>query len=120
MTLQGDTPQPCLRKMRCVTDGPLVAARIYRDCRCTIGGGDDSELHPWTMACDRYPHLEAEINDKPVEPWRVWTWGEDIQQHEYDYLIKLRRHIDENEPWAGDADPYKPIDWSTLGPPTGR
>lgn len=34
------------------------AARIYRRCVCTPGGGLP---HDWTDACDRYPPLTARI-----------------------------------------------------------
>ena len=114
-----DFAEPCLRKVLRVSGGRRwVAARIHRTCHCTIHGGDDSTPHPWRESCDRYPHLVAEIDGEPASIERVWTARREIKQHEFDYLTAVSRHIEEHEPDAYDADPYKPIDWNTLPPPS--
>jgi len=84
---------------------------------CTVNGGDQNEPHPWRGSCDRYPHLVAEIDGKPASIERVWTAREKIEQHEFDYLTDVSRHINEHEPEAYDADPYQAVDFNTAPPP---
>ena len=111
------SPEPCFRQVKEVKDGVFVPSRIHRTCHCTIGGGDENSPHAWRDTCDRYPHLVAEIDGASASVEKVWTAREEIEQHEFDYLTALSRHIAENEPNAYDADPYQAVDFGTLPPP---
>ncbi len=117
MTIQIDKPEPCLRKVRKRAKAPWLPARIHRTCMCTVNGGDESAPHPWRDSCDRYPHLMGEVNGEPTDDIeRIWTAREKIEQHQFDFLTALRIHIEEHEPNAADADPYKPVDVGELDP----
>ena len=117
MTRQIARPEPCLRKVRRVRGGAWLAARIHRTCHCTPNGGDESAPHPWRMTCDRYPHLEAEIDGETADVMRVWTAREEITEGEYRYLMDDREHARLYRPDSPEANPHKPIDWNTLPPP---
>ncbi len=112
-----DFAKPCYRRIREVRGGVWVGARIFRNCHCTIGGGDDSLLHPWTDACDRYPHLQAERNGMSVPVEWVWTSGEEIEEWMYRFLIAHREHAVKHRPDSAEANPRKPVDWNTVDPP---
>ena len=117
MTRAIGTPQPCYRQVKEVKDGVFVPARIHRTCHCTINGGDESMAHPWRDTCDRYPHLEAEINGRPTGVDWIWTSGEEIDEAEYLYRMAVFEHDRRHRPDSPEANPRKPIDFNTLPPP---
>ncbi len=117
MTRAIASPEPCLRRMKRVRGGAWLAARIHRTCHCTPNGGDESAPHAWRDTCDRYPHLDAEIDGRPADVDRVWTSGEDIDKAEYAYLIADREHARLYRPESPEANPHRAVDFSTLPPP---
>ena len=117
MTRRIDKPEPCLRQLKRVKDGVWLPARIHRTCHCTVNGGDESAPHDWRDTCDRYPHLEAEINGRPADVNRVWTSGEAIDEAEYRYLMDDREHARRHRPDSPEANPERPVDFDTLPPP---
>ena len=113
-----DFAEPCLRRMKRVSGGAWVAARIHRTCHCTINSyPEDCSPHPWRITCDRYPQLEAEIDGRPADVDRVWTSGEDIDEAEYRYLLADLDHARLYRPDSPEANPFKPTDFNTLPPP---
>jgi hypothetical protein len=60
-----DEPEPCFVRLRLVTNGPYVAARIFH----------------------RLGFLAAEINGKPADPMRVWHGGDLIDKERYDLMM---------------------------------
>lgn len=110
-------PEPCFRQIKRVKGAVWLAARIHRTCHCTVNGGDESAPHPWRDTCDRYPHLAAEIDGKPAPLDRVYAWGEEIDEAEYDYLIADRAHARRHRPESPEANPGRPVDFDTLPPP---
>ncbi len=117
MTHNIASPQPCYRQVKETKGGVWVGARIHRTCHCTVNGGDESAAHPWRGTCDRYPHLEAEINGRPANVDRVWTSGQEIDETEYLFLIDDRKHAVRYRPASPEANPRKPVDFNTLPPP---
>jgi len=63
-----------------VKDGPLLPARIWRPCHCTVNG---EETHDWQPTCDRFPALLAEANGKPADVMTVWMYHDEITEAEF-------------------------------------
>ena len=112
-----DFAEPCFRRVKEAKDAVWVGARIHRTCHCTPNGGDKSAPHAWRDTCDRYPHLAAERNGKPVPVEWVWTSGEPITEAYYRFLIDDLEHARLYRPDSPEANPKKAIDWNTLPPP---
>lgn len=105
-------PEPGFFKTRLVRNGPWVGARIFlTPCYCTINGGDDSEEHVWDDTCDRFPtpRLSAEINGRPANMDRVWMFGTDITEKEYNFLMDSAKWDRENDPDSPYVTPDKPV-----------
>jgi hypothetical protein len=73
--------------------GPWVPASIYRECFCTINGGDEQRRHAWEETCDRFPKLAGEIAGFPVDDVCEAIWhanSREITELEYRALVMLR------------------------------
>jgi hypothetical protein len=104
-------PQPGWFLAKSGKDHPLMPARIWRPCVCTIGGEDE---HDWQESCDRYPALAAEINGQPADVDRVWMSRDVITEEEFRYLTDTAAWDRQNDPAAPLANPNKPIDPLTV------
>lgn len=107
-------PRPGFFLVRKVRRGPLVPARIWRPCHCTINGEDE---HAWRDTCDRYPGLSAEIDGFPVEIDQVWHYGKEVDEQEFNYRTEATAWDKRNDPDAPAANPDQPIDLMTVKPP---
>ena len=111
MTRRIDQPQPGFFSMRLTKGGPLVAARIARECRCTING----EIgHEWRDTCDRYPPLMAEIDGEMAEVERVWTSGREITFAEYRFMLADAEWCRQNAPSDPKARPREAVDFRSM------
>lgn len=108
--------QPGYFLCRAVKSGPLMPARIWRPCCCTVGGGADNDEHAWTPECDRYPPLVAEIAGEPADIYRVWMSRTEITEAEY--RLKLDQAIwdQHNDPDAPFANPTRAVNLRDLPP----
>lgn len=76
-----DQPKPGFFKVRLRRAGPWVPAQIR----------EDPPLDPWTgEILDRSTHLQAFIEERPVEIEQVWLWGRIITQDEWKWLKALQ------------------------------
>lgn len=107
-------PRPGWFQTRLVSKGPLVPARIFRECHCTPNGGDDNDPHDWAPTCDRHPPLVAEIDGNEVEVEQVWAQGTEIDEDRYAYLVAGLAHDRAIGSTAGQI--YKPLDLETINP----
>lgn len=104
-------PEIGFYRMKLVKDGPLMAARIWRPCSCTVTGGDAQLEHPWQEACDRFPRLVGEIDGRRVDPDRIWeSKSEPIDEAEFKFLRDDAKWCRENAPAEPRANPDQPID----------
>ena len=108
--------QPGYFLARLAKDCPLLPARIWRPCHCTVNGGLDSETHDWRGTCDRYGHLVAEINGQPASLWRVWTSRDEITEAEFRYRTDAAAWDLANDPDAPFANPTEPVDVRAMKP----
>lgn len=104
-SLHPDKPVVGLFKRRLVRGSPWVPVHIAKHCKCTIGGGDDSNLHVWNEDCDRNPQLTALISGVLIEEAEkhfAYCYGQQINQNEYDHLLGLCDWAEEH----AEEDPY--------------
>jgi len=94
-------PVPGHFKIRLRRGGPYVAARISRECHCTVNGGNENAAHEWRSTCDRYPPMFAEADGRYTDVERVWVYGTPIPEAEYRYLMA-------NADWARAYAPHLP------------
>lgn len=109
-------PQPGFFLTRLVKGGPLMPARIWRPCVCTVNGGEDGAEHDWQPTCDRNPPLAAEVNGQPHDVDRVWMSRDVITEAEYRYLMDTAAWDRANDPTAPMANPAQPINPLTVKP----
>ena len=107
-------PRPGWFKLRIAKDAPWLPARIDQDCFCTVNGGDDQDVHPWQMSCDRYPHLRAVIDGREVSIARIWMSAREIEKSEYDYLFASLAYDRAKDPLAGRPD--QPVNLERIDP----
>lgn len=105
-------------KTKLVKGGPFVPARIFRNCCCTVNGGDDNIGHPWRMSCDRFPQLRAEVDGQARDPFQIWSWvaKHPITEAEFRYMTDMRDWAEENAPALPEADPRTPVDIDSIPP----
>ncbi len=115
-----EDPQICFRQIKVTKGGVWVPARIHRTCRCTPNGGDESAPHEWRDSCDRYPHLQGEVEGQPAGVNYIWTTGQSIEEHEYRYLMADHVHARNHRPDSPQANPDRTVDFNTLAPPLWR
>ncbi len=102
-------PEPGFFKMRLVKNGPWVPALIYRPCPI--------ELNPETFqAVDRVYHLEAAIDNMPVNVDRIWLSGRRITAAEYLYLRADRAWVRQYRPDLPEANPMQSVDLNAQPP----
>lgn len=101
---------------RLVRGGPEVPARIWRPCACTVNGGDDQQCHDWRDTCDRYPHLQGEIDGTYADLWRVWTGGRRTTESHWRYMTDVARWAETHAPQDPTANPKQPIDLGAMPP----
>lgn len=109
-----DQEQPGFYQLRLVKNGAYVAARIFRECHCTVNGGADCAAHDWCESCDRFPPLRAEIDGEDAEPQRVWISGRPIPEAEYRFLIADAAHCRAHLPSDPKANPRKAVDFHSM------
>ncbi|MFD2207186.1 hypothetical protein [Kiloniella antarctica] len=107
-------PQPGYFKTRLVKNGPWVAARIWRECECTIGGGIPHISRP---SCDRAGWLMAEANGVEADPFKVWI-NTSITKEEFEYFTATKQWAEESAPFMPEANPRKAVDLNELPVPT--
>ena len=100
-----DDPKPGYFKMRLAKGCPEVGAELK------YGTHPDAE--------DRSPLWETWINGRLVRDpspdptaagvWRVWLHGEEIEEHEYRYLVADREWCATHAPAAPEATPDQPV-----------
>lgn len=66
-------------------DGRWLAARIDRDCYCTVNAPSP---HDWLDSCDRHPRLRGVLGSQEIDPNEIWLSGERISEAEYLYLVQ--------------------------------
>lgn len=92
-------------RVRLVRGGFLVPARICRDERGWWGEINGlARGRPWSA-----PHEVPLIA-------RIWEYGREIDEGEYNYLLAVVRWARENEPTHPILSPEKPIDPNLLPP----
>jgi hypothetical protein len=111
-----DDARPGHFKVRLVKRGPWMPARLERDCACTVNGGGDQSVHPWTDTCDRHQYLRGEIDGMTVDVDRVWLFGEEITEDEFNYLTSSVQWDRENDATSPAARPREAIDLNTINP----
>lgn len=86
-----DEPQPCFVRLRVVTGGPWVAARIF----------------------NRLGMLCAEINGRHADPMQVWHGGDQITEEQYSRMMsgpRINEYIPVHVSDAGLADAVREAD----------
>jgi len=111
LTRRIDDPQCGHFRTRLVKGGPMVPARIWRECRCTVNG---ETPHDWRDTCDRYPPLTGEIDGSPAEVERVWTSGEAIPEREYRFMVADAEWCRQNAPADPKSSPRQPVDFRSM------
>ena len=87
---------------RIVRGGPLLPARVWRPCVCTVNGEDE---HDWQLSCDRNPPYQAEINGQPANVDRVWWSRDEITKA--DFWRRMNNPV---------TAPNKPVNLRTQAP----
>lgn len=111
-----DAVHPGFFTMRLVKGGPLVPARIWRPCHCTINGGLDNEAHDWRPDCDRWHRLEGEAAGKPAPVDIIWQFGQFIDQAEFEYLTDVAEWDAHNDAASPHANPREAVDLRAMRP----
>jgi len=109
---------PFYFKVRMARKGPFVAAKVSRQCACTINGGDDCLPHEWQESCDRYPDICSVVNGEEYPLRRLLTGGQltVIEQKEYRYLIDAAAWDKKNDPDSPLANPTQAVDYGRMKP----
>lgn len=102
-------PQPGYFMMELRKGAPMTPARIYRACRCTIGGGRFNDTHDWTEDCDRSGMLVAEAAGREVDIEQVWHHGHRVTESEWRYQTDLLGWRRAHEPASPEASPDKVV-----------
>jgi hypothetical protein len=114
MSLHISRPEPGFYRMKRVKGGVWVPVRVWRPCRCTIGGEAE---HEWSDACDRHPPLRALIDGhEDADPLPLWTWLHPITEAEYWFLVEDHAWARANAPELPEADPQRPVDLGKMKP----
>jgi hypothetical protein len=103
---QIDKPEPGFFKMRLVSKGPLVPARIHRV--------DDAWAAEINGIAQVPGHTEPE---RAAGVMQIWQSAERIDEAEYDYLLKLSWWAKEHDPAHPLASPTQPINVNRMPPP---
>jgi hypothetical protein len=111
-----DAPQPGYFSTRLVKGGPLVCARIWRPCACTVGGGDGNVPHDWTPACDRWQDLVAEIDGHGCPVDAVWQYAGFIDKSDYEFMRDAAAWDRLNDPDSPHANPRQAVDLRQMKP----
>jgi len=115
-----DRPQQGFYVIRLVKGGPLVPARIWRPCACTVPNGDDAidpnALHEWRETCDRFPHLRGEIDGKHADLWMVWTSGRPTTEANWRYMTDVSRWARAHAPHEPEAQPRETVNLAAIPP----
>ena len=106
-----DRPRPGHFKTRLVKNGPWVPALIYRPCPW-VSPEIDIGPDEWCWPMDRYPPLEALINDRPVSIDQVWPYAQVINADEYDHMTADAAWQREHQPDGPKANPTVAVDLS--------
>ena len=111
-----DRPVEGFYRTRLVKGGPWVAARIFRTCCCTIGGGDMNVIHDWTPDCDRFPRLRCEVAGRERDAAEAWPslLGNPIPESEWRYLRDGAEWDRRFNPVSPHARPTEPIDLNRM------
>lgn len=79
--------------------------------------------HGMWVPLDRHHPLQAGTDASLVgkikqdaDPYRIWLNGTEITEREWMYWMRIRQHIQLNEPDAVDSDPHKKIDLRKARP----
>lgn len=111
-------PQIGFYRARLVKNGPWVPARIWRECHCTVNGGDDNAAHDWRDTCDRYPPLVAEVDGQLRNVVIVWPSliGNAISKADFDFMTADAEWCRQNAPSEPIANPRQSVDLKTQAP----
>jgi hypothetical protein len=104
-----EEPQCGWFKRRMVKGGPFVAAKIYlRQDVDDAGDLIDEEI------------LLCEVAGNFKDPQQEWLSlaKRPISESDYEFMMADRRWCADNAPDQPAAQPFKPIDWLTVAPPT--
>lgn len=106
---QPDIPREGFYRMRRVRNGPFVAVRIW------FGQPYDPATGEY---CDRSYCWRAAIDGVQVGIWDVWPAcsGRPICEGDYRFMRAMSTHAKAHEPGMPQANPFKPINLSTLPP----
>ena len=99
-----DEPKEGFFLIRLVRGGVPVAARIGHDERGWFVIIDGVEKRP-----DADPWQAEDMS-------RVWHYGREIDQVEYDYTLARAAHARQHLPGHPAADPTKPVDLNDVPP----
>jgi hypothetical protein len=97
-------PEPGWFRLRLVRGGWPVPAAI----RHTIDG--------WFAVIDGFQHPPADDPAYAEGISDLWTYGDRIEEHEYEYLLALRAHVLTHEPDHPAANPHRAIQPALLRP----
>lgn len=99
---------------------PWLPARIYRECCCTINGGEWQAPHAWEPTCDRFNpwQIRCEVDGHPesVVDWWVQLAKEPITEADYRFRVDDVAYKRANEPWLPESRPTERIDLRTTEP----
>ena len=109
-----DQEQPGFYQLRLVKNGAYVAARIFRECHCTVNGGADCAAHDWCESCDRFPPLRAEIDGEDAVPL-LWCRVEGSGDQQHGGVVHQHDGRTEGLLHRGDRD----LDFVGVGDVTG-
>jgi len=108
-------PVPGFFKTRMVKGGIFVPIRVARLCTCSVG---DFKQHEWSEACDRYPQeLTAFVNGRRAYLEEVWArliFLQEIDQAEYNFMLKDAIWCEENAPEDPKANPTRAINRNKI------
>ena len=116
-------PQPGYFLIRLVKGGPELGAMIFLPCPWVPPEDPDAppsswntDPSEWGTPYDRGRRLEATIDGKPADIWKVWSWGRPTTQKEYLYRIHGARWDRMNQPSAPLANPTRAVDIRAVDP----
>jgi hypothetical protein len=103
-------PEPGFFKLRLVKGGPFVGARIeYGPTRDPLTG--EPLDRSWHYAADINGFVDQNPRPEPNDDvWKVWEFGQRIDEAEYRFLIADREWAAKHAPELPEATPRKPVD----------
>lgn len=118
-----DRPRAGWFRTRLGPGGPLVPARLFRPCVCTVNG---PAAHPHVEAgirpCDRFPPWLAQIGTAaptadPLAVAKVWTMRDEIDAPTWRHLMATMAWAAAHAPADPHANPRAAVDYDNVEVP---